>query len=65
MNPTSSGYEFEWRKIDEEKLPPTANAQYESFFKCHTQKGVCLSGKKFEMVFEYIPDQVGTHEAYY
>lgn len=65
VNPTSQGYEFEWKKIDEDKLPPTANAANEGFFKCATQKGICLSGKKFEMVFEYNPDIVGTHEAYY
>ena len=25
VNPTASGYEFEWKKLDEDKLPPTAN----------------------------------------
>jgi len=34
-------------------------------FKCLTPKGVILSGKKFEMVFEYIPDNVGEHESYW
>ena len=27
--------------------------------------GVILSGKKYEMVFEYFPDQVGQHESYW
>jgi hydrocephalus-inducing protein len=30
-----------------------------------TSKGVILSGKKFEMVFEYIPDGVGEHVSYW
>eukprot|EP00825_Cyclidium_porcatum_P002075 TRINITY_DN1095_c0_g1_i4.p1 TRINITY_DN1095_c0_g1~~TRINITY_DN1095_c0_g1_i4.p1 ORF type:complete len:1802 (-),score=468.45 TRINITY_DN1095_c0_g1_i4:3309-8714(-) len=65
VNPTASGYEFEWKKLDEDKLPPTANNANDNFFKCITQKGVCLSGKKFEMIFEYTPDTVGTHESYW
>jgi len=32
-------------------LPQNANISNEIFFKCLTQKGVILSGKKFEMVF--------------
>jgi len=32
-------------------------------FKCTTQKGLILSGKKSEMVFEYTPDSVGEHES--
>lgn len=34
-------------------------------FKCLTPKGVILSGKKFEMVFEYTPDNVDEHESYW
>ena len=34
-------------------------------FKCLTTKGVILSGKKFEMIFEYTPDNVGEHESYW
>lgn len=34
-------------------------------FKCINQKGVILSGKKFEMLFEYTPDNVGEHESYW
>jgi hydrocephalus-inducing protein len=32
-------------------------------FKCLTNKGLILSGKKSEMVFEYVPDAVGEHES--
>ena len=34
-------------------------------FKCLTPKGTILSGKKFEMVFEYVPDHVGEHVSYW
>lgn len=65
VNPTSIGYEFEWKKYEEDKLPTGSNGQFASFFKCITQKGVILSGKKFEMVFEYTPDSMGNHESYW
>lgn len=65
VNPTAVGYEFEWKKIEEEKLPAGANVSNDSFFKCTTVKGVVLSGKKYEMCFEYTPDVVGTHESYW
>mmetsp|Transcript_8825 Transcript_8825/g.8167 ORF Transcript_8825/g.8167 Transcript_8825/m.8167 type:complete len:1196 (+) Transcript_8825:4508-8095(+) len=59
VNPTNQGYEFEWEEVPDEskKLKP--------MFKCLTMKGVILSGKKFEMVFEYTPDNVGEHESYW
>lgn len=34
-------------------------------FKCNTSKGTILSGKKGEMVFEYIPETSGTHESFW
>lgn len=56
-NPTSQGYEFEWEEVidDKKKQKPA--------FKCMTTKGLILSGKKAEMVFEYIPESVGEHES--
>ena len=62
INPTNMGYEFVWRKEEESD---GKGGNYSSFFKCLTEKGVVLSGKKFEMVFEYTPDLVGTHESYW
>ena len=57
VNPTNQGYEFEWEELpdDSKKLKP--------MFKCITPKGIILSGKKFEIVFEYTPDNVGEHES--
>lgn len=47
VNPTSQGYEFEWEEIQDE------NKKEKPMFKCVTPKGVILSGKKYEMLFEY------------
>lgn len=65
VNPTNQGYEFEWKRIDEDKLPAGANPTYAGFFKCVSQKGVVLSGKKYEIIFEYSPDTPGVHESYW
>lgn len=40
VNPTSMAYEYEWKKLDDDKAP---NA---GFFRCPTSKGTVLSGKK-------------------
>ena len=59
VNPTSSGYDFEWEEL------PDENKKLKPMFKCVTPKGSILSGKKFELVFEYTPDNVGEHESYW
>ena len=56
VNPTTSGYEFEWEEIIED-------SKQKPVFKCITPKGLILSGKKSEMTFEYTPDSVGEHES--
>ena len=61
MNPTNAGYNFNWR-VEEKNIDVDTGA---TFFKCITQKGVILSGKKFEIIFEYTPEIQGTHEAFY
>ena len=57
VNPTGSGYEFEWEEVVDD------SRKYKPVFKCLSQKGLILSGKKTEMVFEYTPDSVGEHES--
>lgn len=57
VNPTATGYEFEWEEIQEQ------GKVLKPMFKCTTPKGLILSGKKSEMVFEYTPDSVGEHES--
>ena len=60
LNPTNQGYEFEWEQPDEDLIP-----NINKVFKCLTPKGIIYSGKKFEMVFEYIPNSLGNHEAFW
>jgi hydrocephalus-inducing protein len=57
VNPTGQGYEFEWAEV------PDETRKNKPVFKCLTQRGLILSGKKAEMVFEYTPDNVGEHES--
>lgn len=61
VNPTGQGYEFEWQEVQDD----TVARRNKPLFKCLTQQGLILSGKKSEMAFEYIPDTVGEHEARY
>lgn len=58
VNPTATGFEFEWSQVQEEE-----GKREKPIFKNLTQKGVILSGKKYEMCFEYTPDNVGEHES--
>lgn len=60
VNPTSQGYEFVWEAEEKEGSEISLKQ-----FKCVTPKGVILSGKKFEMAFEYTPETVGNHESYW
>ena len=57
VNPTNQGYEFEWEEVIDE------SNKSKPLFKCVTQRGLILSGKKSEMCFEYTPDTVGEHES--
>jgi len=60
VNPTNQGYEFEWEPEEKE-----GNDFALKQFRCMTPRGVILSGKKFEMVFEYTPEYFGSHETYW
>lgn len=59
VNPTGKGYEFEWEEV------PDESRKNKPVFKCLSQRGLILSGKKAEMVFEYTPDNVGEHESHW
>lgn len=67
VNATASGYDFEWRKVEEEVEQGDNQLKNNSsnYFRCITQKGSVLSGKKYEVIFEYSPEQTGNHLAYY
>ena len=49
LNPTNVAYEFEWRATPVDGTPP------EAAFTCATPRGVVAPGKRYEMVFEYVP----------
>jgi len=56
VNPTNVSYSFEWYCSSGAKGNP---------FRCLTSKGIVESGRKFEMVFEYIPDVDATVESFW
>ncbi|MCQ2818255.1 MAG: hypothetical protein MJ252_13390, partial [archaeon] len=60
LNPTNQGYEFQWEQQDEDLIPAVNKV-----FRCLTPKGVIYSGKKFEMIFEYLPNNLGKHQAFF
>lgn len=62
LNPTSDPYEFQWTP-EEPKSVPSAADQTAVHFRCLTKRGTILPGKKFEMLFEYLPTDPETHES--
>ncbi|KAJ3287536.1 hypothetical protein HK104_008544 [Borealophlyctis nickersoniae] len=54
VNPTGINYNFEW---------VTDTLQAGRVFRCLTPKGLVMSGKKYEMVFEFLPESVDLKEA--
>ena len=55
VNPTNGTFEFEWAPCGEPN----------SAWRCGTPKGMIISGKRGEMIFEYTPDVVGVAEAFF
>lgn len=64
-NPTNHRYDFEWEEIELEEGGKGEVKKEKPMFRCLTPKGTILSGKKFKMVFEYTPDNVGEHQSYW
>jgi len=60
LNPTSEDYEFQWVPEESDK-----KGDNEDPFRCLTKRGTIMSGRKYEMVFEYLPTSVGTHESFW
>lgn len=52
VNPTNVGYDFSW---ESQGNPHPA-------WRCVTQRGMILAGKRGEMVFEYTPDDMEVAE---
>ncbi|KAJ3036631.1 hypothetical protein HDV00_002527 [Rhizophlyctis rosea] len=53
LNPTNIDYNFDW----------VAQVNDDRVFRCLTPKGLVMSGKKFEMVMEFVPENVDVKEA--
>lgn len=52
VNPTNVGYDFSWE----------SQGNTHPAWRCVTQRGMILAGKRGEMVFEYTPDDMETAE---
>lgn len=61
INPTNTNYSFVWTNEDtlDGAPPETVN------FRCLTPEGSVLSGKKHEMVFEYVSDSLDLVESFW
>ena len=60
LNPSNTNYSFTWTNEDSiDGAPESAN------FRCFTPEGTVLSGKKYEMVFEYVPDSLDLVESFW
>jgi hydrocephalus-inducing protein len=56
LNPTGIGYDFTWAPVNPEATSP---------FTCLTRKGTVSAGRRFEMVFEYVPTADNVSEAFW
>ncbi|XP_051884712.1 hydrocephalus-inducing protein homolog [Pristis pectinata] len=59
MNPTSTDYSFQWIY---ESAPVV---QVEPAFSCLTEKGLISAGKKTEVTFEFVPQQLDITESFW
>ena len=60
-NPTNSAYNFVWTNED---LPDGSQPE-DSAFRCVVTQGTIQSGKKHEMVFEYVSDSLELAESFW
>jgi hypothetical protein len=54
-NPTSDNYEFIWEAMGDPS----------PFWRCVQSSGMMFTGKRIEMVFEYLPEEVNVAEAFF
>ena len=55
INPTADNYEFLWEAVGEPS----------PFWRCLQSAGMLFAGKRIEMVFEYLPDEVAVAESFF
>jgi hydrocephalus-inducing protein len=59
VNPTNIDYEYEWVREDPN------NIQQAEMFSCINEKGILKSGRRQEIIFEFTPNDFGTHESFW
>ena len=64
VNPTNVPYEFVW-EAEAEKHLTGGDALAHRPFRCQTRKGAVLAGRKFEMVFEFVPETTALQESFW
>ena len=62
VNPTNVDLQFVW--TNEDSLDGSA-APDAAHFRCQTPHGTILSGKKFDMLFEYVSDTLDLVESFW
>lgn len=55
INPTNDNYEFQWEAVGDPS----------PFWRCVYSAGMLFAGKRAEMVFEYLPEEVVVAEAFF
>ena len=58
LNPTSVTYEFMWEQVG-------ISSSSDGPFVCQTRRGVVTGGKRYEMVFSYVPDSNQLEESHW
>uniref|UniRef100_H3AN97 Abnormal spindle-like microcephaly-associated protein ASH domain-containing protein n=1 Tax=Latimeria chalumnae TaxID=7897 RepID=H3AN97_LATCH len=59
INPTTSNYSFNWI------CESTVSLREEPVFRCLTERGIVKAGKKAEVMFEFIPQQLDVAESFW
>lgn len=59
INPTNTDYEYEFIREDLNDI------QKSEMFSCINEKGVLKSGRRQEIIFEFTPQDFGTHESFW
>ena len=59
INPTNADYDFEWVKEDQN------DAKRHDQFTCLQHRGSLLSGRKFEIAFEFYPSEIAVQENFW
>ena len=55
INPTADNFDFLWEAVGEPS----------PFWRCLQSAGMLFAGKRIEMVFEYLPDEVAVAESFF